>query len=193
MRTFRSLFVVLCVALPVAMVATLSTAQETSSPASTTVAELKPATQDISVGQKVKFTAVVKDASGNKTNATASAWFAAPFDVAGVDESGTVSFFSPGEVLVGAIVGGKTVLTHVIVKNSPVTRIDLEPVQTPLVVGATSRLSAIARSSEGNPRSDVSITWTSSTPEVATVDAAGVVTAVAAPPNGDRCSPVTVA
>lgn len=180
MRTLRNLLAGLCVALLVAMAtAAISTAQEqTSPPTSTKVAELTPATSDISVGQKVKFTAVVKDASGNKTNAPASAWFAAPFDLAGVDESGTVSFFSPGEVLVGAIVGGKTVLTRVMVKPGPVTRIDIEPVKAPLVVGATTKLSAIARSSEGNPRSDVSINWTSSKPDVASVDAAGVVTAI---------------
>jgi len=179
MRTFRSLLAVLCVALVVAMATAISTAQQqTSAPTLTKLVELTPATDDISVGQKVKFTAVVKDASGNKTNAPASAWFAAPFDLAGVDESGTVSFFSPGEVLVGAIVGGKTVLTRVMVKPGPVTRIDIEPVKTPLVVGATTKLSAIARSSEGNPRSDVSINWTSSKPDVATVDAAGVVTAI---------------
>lgn len=175
MRTLRSLLAVLCVALLVAMATTLATAQQTSA----NVAELTPATSDISVGQKVKFTAVIKDASGNKTNAPASAWFAAPFDLAGVDESGTVSFFSPGEVLVGAIVGGKTVLTRVTVKPGPVTRIDIEPLKKPLVVGATTKLSAIARSSEGNPRSDVAINWTSSMPEAATVDAAGVVTAIA--------------
>ena len=64
------------------------------------------------------------------------------------------------------------------VKPGPVTRIDIEPVKTSLVVGATTKLSAVARSSEGNPRSDVSINWTSSTPEVATIDAAGVVTAI---------------
>ncbi len=175
MRTFRSLLVVLCFALLVAMATAISTAQE---PSSTKVAELIPATSDISVGQKVKFTAVVKDAAGNKINAPASAWFAAPFDLAGVDESGTVSFFSPGEVLVGAIVGGKTVLTHVMVKPGPVTRIDIQPVKAPLVVRATTKLSATARSSEGNPRTDVSINWTSSKPDVATVDAAGVVTAI---------------
>ncbi|HEY8187514.1 MAG TPA: Ig-like domain-containing protein [Pyrinomonadaceae bacterium] len=180
MRTFHRLLGAVCIALLVSLTNFISSAQQqTSAPAATTIAELKPATEDISVGQKVKFTAIVIDASGNKTNATASAWFAAPFDLAGVDETGTVSFFNPGEVLVGAIVGGRTVLTHVMVKNSPVTRIDLEPVKTPLVVGATTKLSAIARSSEGNPRSDASITWTSSKPEVATVDAAGVVTAVA--------------
>jgi plastocyanin len=178
MRTLRNLLAVLCVTLLVAMATVAISAAQTSAPTSTKVAELTPATSDISVGQKVKFTAVVKDASGNKTNAPASAWFAAPFDLAGVDESGTVSFFSPGEVLVGAIVGGKTVLTRVMVKPGPVTRIDIEPVKAPLVVGATTKLSAIARSSEGNPRTDVSINWTSSKPDVASVDAAGVVTAI---------------
>ena len=80
--------------------------------------------------------------------------------------------------MVGAIVGGKTVLTRVMVKPGPVTRIDIEPVKAPLLLGATTKLSAVARSSEGNPRTDVSINWASSKPDVATVDAAGVVTAV---------------
>jgi plastocyanin len=171
MRTYRSLIAILCL---VMVTPTILNAQR--SPARVT--ELSPATTDISVGQKVKFTAVIKDASGSSSSAPATAWFAAPFDLAGVDESGTVSFFNPGEVLVGAIVGGKTVLTRVMVKPGPVTRVDVEPVKTPLVVGATTKLSAIARSSEGNPRSDVSINWSSSKPEVATVDAAGVVTAI---------------
>src|SRR4029078_612847 len=89
------------------------------------------------------------------------------------------SFFSPGDVLVGAIVGGKTVLTHVMVKPGPVARIDLDPVKSTLVVGATTKLAATARSSEGNPRSDVSFNWSSSTPAVAMVDAAGGGTALA--------------
>lgn len=176
MRTFRSLLAVLCLALIVTMASAISRAQ---APTPSRVAELTPATSDIVVGQKVKFTAVVKDAAGNKTNSPATAWFAAPFDLAGVDEAGNVSFFSPGDVLVGAIVGGKTVLTHVMVKPGPVTRIDIEPVKVPLVVGATAKLSATARSSEGNPRTDVSINWNSSKPDVATVDAAGVVMAIA--------------
>jgi hypothetical protein len=175
MRRFRSLIVIVGLA-GLVPAAAVSNAQE---PASAKVFELTPATQEISVGQKVKFTAVGKDAAGNKTSAPASAWFAAPFDLAGVDESGTVSFFSPGQVLVGAIVGGKTVLTRVMVKAGPVTRIDIEPIKTALVVGSSTRLAAIVRGSEGNPRSDALITWTSSMPDVATVDAAGVVTAVA--------------
>ena len=176
MRIYRRLLAILCTVLFVAATTAISTAQQ-SAPAK--VAEITPATTDISVGQKVKFSAVLKDANGNKTDAPATAWFAAPFDLANVDDSGTVSFFSPGAVLVGAIVNGKAVLTNVMVKPGPVTRIDVEPVKAPLVVGATAKLAAIARSSEGNPRSDVSINWASSKPGVAAVDGAGVVTAIA--------------
>jgi len=175
MRTFRRLLAILTFTLLTALATPISTAQE---PAATKTAELTPATRDISVGQKVKFTAMAKDAAGNKTSAVATAWFAAPFDLAAVDESGTVSFFSPGEVLVGAVVGGKTVFTRVMVKVGPVTRIDIEPLKTPLVIGANTRLSATPRGSEGNPRGDAALSWTSNKREVATVDGAGVVTAI---------------
>ncbi|HEV7744489.1 MAG TPA: Ig-like domain-containing protein [Pyrinomonadaceae bacterium] len=176
MRTFRTLLGVVCFALLVALATTTSTAQESTSPR----AEIAPATTDISVGQKVKFTAFLKDSAGKKTNAPATAWFAAPFDLAAIDESGTVSFFSPGEVVIGAIVGGKSVLMKVTVKVGPITRVDIEPIERPLVFGANVALAAIARGSEGNPRTDAALSWTSNKPEVALVDEAGVVTAVAA-------------
>lgn len=175
MRHLPRLLAVPCVVLLIALASVSAPAQQQTT---VKVAEVTPATTDISVGQKVKFNATMKDAAGNKTNAPATAWFAAPFDLAGVDESGTVSFFNPGEVMVGAIVGGKPVFTRVMVKAGPVTRIDIEPVKTALVVGAARKLSAVARSSEGNPRSDVSINWNSNKPDVATVDAAGVVTGI---------------
>ncbi|HAF14902.1 MAG TPA: hypothetical protein DCK99_14650 [Blastocatellia bacterium] len=179
MRTFRTLLIVLSFAALVAMATAISTAQEPANTAtSVSTIEITPAKTDITVGQKVKFTAVAKDAAGNVVKATPSTWFAAPFDLAGADESGNVSFFSPGDVLVGAIVGGKPSFIHVMVKPGPVTRIDIEPAKSSLVVGATTKLAAVARTSEGNPRSDVTLNWASSNANVATVDPAGVVTAI---------------
>ncbi len=178
-------------------------AQQASKPAAPVVAsvEISPAPTDIFPGQKVKFTAVAKDASGAVIATPPTTWIAAPFDLAGVDESGTVSFFSPGEVLIGSIVGGKPHFTKVMVKAGPVTKIEISPANPSLVVGATSRLTAVARSAEGNPRNDASVKWSSSLPEVATVDAAGVVTALtpgraqisASSGNGSSNATVTVA
>lgn len=182
MRALKSFLVTLCLAALIATATAISTAQEAApkegTPIVTTVTIL-PASTDISPGQKVKFTTVARDTAGNVITATPSTWFAAPFDLAAADESGTVSFFGPGEVLVGAIVGGKPVFTRVMVKAGPVTQVEIAPVKSGLVVGATTKLSAVARSAEGNPRNDASFKWSSSKPEVATVDAAGVVTAIA--------------
>lgn len=131
------------------------------------------------VGKPLKFTAVAKDEAGNTLDEKASVWFAAPFDVAKADESGTVNFYQPGEVLIGAIVGGKAGFTKVMVKATPVSRIDIAPLSRPMVVGGTMKMSAVARSSNGDPRSDALIAWTSSDPLIASVDAAGMLTGVA--------------
>ena len=181
MRRNRNLLVISCLLTVLALSNSPTLAQQSSSTSSAgkvATFELTPATEDIAVGQKVKFTIVGKDATGKVIDVKPSTWFAAPFDLAGVDEAGTVSFFAPGEVLVGAIVNGKPTFTTVKVKTGPVARIDIDPVNTPLVVGATRKLTTVARGAEGNPRSDVVISWVSSNPSVATVDAAGVVMAV---------------
>jgi hypothetical protein len=181
-HTFRSLLIVSALTIGLTIFTAVSTAQgPVTAPApSAKTLQIIPASPDVSVGQKVKFTVVSKDASGNAVNETASVWFAAPFDLAGADALGNVSFFSPGEVLVGALIGGKPVFTKFTIKPGPVTRVDIEPLKTSLIAGATTKLSAVARSSEGNPRNDAAITWTSSNPEVATVDAAGLVMGISA-------------
>lgn len=179
MRKLRCLLAMICFAILVTAASAISNAQQPTTPAPVIkTIEITPAKPDISVGQKLKFTAVAKDETGKVIEATPSTWFAVPFDLAGADESGTISFFNPGEVLLGAIVGGKPGFIRVMVKPGPVTRIDIEPLKGPLVVGATPKISATARSSEGNPRSDALINWTSSNPAVATVDSAGVVMAL---------------
>ncbi|HEY0006588.1 MAG TPA: Ig-like domain-containing protein [Pyrinomonadaceae bacterium] len=182
MHGFRKLF--LPVLTSIALVASLggsALAQQPQTANATAVAtvEVTPAAPDVSVGQKLKFTATAKDAAGNPLNEKPTAWFAAPFDLARADDDGTVSFFAPGEVLVGALVGGKPGFARFVVKRTPVTRIEIEPLSMPLVVGGTTGLIATARTSEGNPRGDAVINWTSDNPSVATVDAAGVVTGIA--------------
>jgi hypothetical protein len=141
--------------------------------------EITPAKPEIEVGQKIQFSTIVRDEKGQTPSEKATLWFAAPFDLAKADENGNVSFFQPGEVMVGAIVGGKPVFTEVVVKPAPVKTIEIQQPSTPLLVGGTMKLTATTRVASGDPRTDVAVMWTSQTPSIATVDAAGVVIGLA--------------
>ncbi|MEO8435835.1 MAG: Ig-like domain-containing protein [Pyrinomonadaceae bacterium] len=177
----KILLIIVCLsAVPVSL-CSIATAQSPARSTQTGIktVEITPANPDLSVGQKVKFSAVARDVSGKVLSDKAGAWFAVPFDLAKAAEDGTVSFFAPGEVMVGAVVGGKPGFVTVTVKSPPVARVEIEPLRTPLVVGGVSRLIPTALTSGGHPRSNVAISWVSDNPAVATVDAAGVVTGVA--------------
>src|SRR5882724_12811287 len=126
-------------------------AQEASAPQAAKPAsvEVEPKQSEAHIGDKVKFTAVAKDSSGNIIDAKPSSWFADPFDVAGADENGTVVFHQPGEVIVGAVIAGKTGYAHVTVAAPPVVRVDIDPVPGALPVGGTLVLLATPRLTNG--------------------------------------------
>ncbi|HSB09100.1 MAG TPA: Ig-like domain-containing protein [Blastocatellia bacterium] len=160
---------VLCV---IAMIATAALARQQSSPVKTV--EVTPNVTEAEVGQQLKLAAVAKDASGKTIDVKPAAWFAAPFDVAAADSSGNISFLSPGEAQIGAVVSGKVGTIRIRIKPAPVTSIDL-PSTSQIVVGGAMRPSAVARTASGNPRADVAISWSSLNPSIASVDAAGMI------------------
>jgi plastocyanin len=141
--------------------------------------EITPATIDAHVGEKIKFSAVAKDAAGNVLDEKPSVWFAAPFDLAGADESGEVAFHAPGIVTVGAVIAGKAGYATVNIGSPKISSLEIEPLAYPMVVGSAEKLNVISRTSNGEPRTDAAIAWTSEKPSIATVDAAGLVTGVA--------------
>src|SRR5579864_1238533 len=152
--------------------------QATTSVAPASV-EITPKTLDAHVGEKIKFSAAAKDAAGNLIDAKVSVWFAAPFDLAGADDSGEVTFHAPGVVTVGAVIAGKAGYATVNVGTSKVASVEVEPLTHAIVAGSGEKLTAIARTPNGDPRSDAAIQWTSDKPSIASVDAAGFVTGVA--------------
>jgi hypothetical protein len=143
------------------------------------MAEITPSASVAEIGQQVKLKATIKDKNGNAAEQAASVWFAVPFDVASVDETGTVTLYNSGVARVGAIVGGKLVWATITVKPARISRIDIDRLASPLVVGGAIKLSATARAANGNPRSNVQFKWESDNPSVATIDAAGLVTGIA--------------
>ncbi|HYG81606.1 MAG TPA: Ig-like domain-containing protein, partial [Pyrinomonadaceae bacterium] len=168
-------------ALAMSAPASLPAQEPTPSPQGPKVAsvELSPGAAEAVVGQKKSFTVTARDDAGQVVNVKPDMWVVLPVDSGVADEAGNVTFIQPGEVKVVAMVGGRPGLARVMVRPASVARIDVEPAAGPLMAGGTVKLSATPRTSNGDPRNDVAVAWTSDTPSVAVVDAAGFVTGVA--------------
>jgi len=141
--------------------------------------DVTPATAEAEVGQTLPFSAIGIAQDGSRMDAKPSRWLTAPFDSAAANEDGTVTFFSPGLIKVGAIINGKTGFASVTVKPQAPARIEIDAPRSAISIGAGIALSARAVVSSGDPLSDVQYVWRSESPAVATVDAAGFVSAVA--------------
>jgi uncharacterized protein YjdB len=157
----------------------LCTANALAQQAAVQTVEIKASATEAEVGQTLKLTAIAKDAAGNVVNVEPSTYFAGPFDAAAVDDSGNLKLFGPGQVIAGAIVGGKTGFTKIMVKPATIKTVEIKSITTPLVVGGTVQLEATTRIFSGDPRTGVPITWSSDKPAIARVDGGGVVTGIA--------------
>ena len=140
--------------------------------------EVIPAQASAAIGDKVQFKAVGKDSSGNVLPEAVKFWYAAPMDISGSDPSGLVSVFQPGEVIVGALIGGKMGYGLITVGKPHIAKIDVSAPAGELSFGDVAQLVAVPRNPNGDPRTDIALTWTSDSPAIATVDAAGVVHAI---------------
>lgn len=180
-RHWKICLMILIAALMAAKAPRALAQQPQASPAATVIdkVEISPSITEAEVGQQLKFTAIAKDAAGKTLDEKPRAWFAAPFDLAKADDTGTVFFYHPGEVLIGALIGGKPGFMRIMVKPTPVARIEIQSLDAPLVVGGTAKLSTMARAANGDPLENAPINWTSDNPSVATVDAAGIINALA--------------
>jgi len=139
--------------------------------------EVTPGTANAAIGGKLTFTAVAKDKDGNTLPDKVKFWYAAPFDAAGANQNGEISFFQPGEITVGATIGSKIGYARVTVSKPHIARIDVRAPAQALFAGGSHLLHATPRNANGDPRIDISLTWTSENPAVATVDATGLVVA----------------
>ena len=135
--------------------------------------DVTPAQANAAIGDKLQFKAVGKDAAGNPLPDKVEFWFAAPTDLGGSNADGVVSLFGPGEVVVGATIGGTTGYAIVTVSKPHIATIELAP-QIYVMASGTRLLAATPRNKNGDPRTDIALTWTSSDSSIATVDAAGL-------------------
>ncbi|MDQ2664785.1 MAG: Ig-like domain-containing protein, partial [Gemmatimonadota bacterium] len=143
---------------------------------------LAPSSASVEQGETTTLTATVKDANGLTVTDRPVSWASSDEAVATVSSTGVVTGVAPGSATITATSEGKrgtSALTVTAPPAIPVNSVTVSPSQRSLMQGQTTTLTATPRDAKNKVLTGRVVTWTSSNEAVATVSAAGVVTAVA--------------
>ncbi|HXI19997.1 MAG TPA: Ig-like domain-containing protein, partial [Gemmatimonadales bacterium] len=138
---------------------------------------VQPASVTLSAGQTTQLAAALEDAAGNPLNRPVT-WSSSDQAIATVDANGLVTGVAVGDATVSATSEGIQGHAGVTVRVAVGSVVIADPGTDPLEVGLTLQLSATVLDVNGNTLTDRPLTWSSSDAAVATVDDAGLVTAV---------------
>ena len=141
-----------------------------------------PSTANMSVGQPLQLTAVARSASGQVLSLSGRTvtWSTSTPGITSVSSGGLVTALSPGTGIVVVTIDNRQASATLTVKIVPVATVVVSPATATVVVGNTTTLTATPRDIDGQPLYLRTVAWTSSNSARATVNSAGVVTAVSA-------------
>lgn len=150
-----------------------------SPPPRPTTVVVSPATAELaSLGATVQFRAQVNDQNGQAIAGASVTWASGGAAVATVNSAGLVTAAGNGTATVSATAGSASGTATVTVAQRVSAVAVMPPPADSVVAGDTLRLSAEAFDANGHPVAGAEFEWSSSDAAVATVDAAGLVTAV---------------
>ena len=154
--------------------ATVAVRQEVS-----TVA-VSPAADTLVAGDTLRLAAVARDANGHAvTGVNEFSWASSDTAVAVVDEAGLATGVGTGEVEITATSSGVTGRAELVVVPPAPTTVTVTPDTVVFTaLGDTMRLTAEVRDQLGRAFEAEAVVWASGDTLVATVDSAGLVTAV---------------
>src|SRR5207245_1702370 len=130
---------------------------------------VSPTAPNVYVGGTVQLTATPKDAAGNALSGRAITWASSNPAVATASAGGLVTGVAAGSATITATSEGKSGSATTSVANVPVASVVISPITAVVLVGQAVQLTATLKDAAGNVLSGRSVTWTSSTPGVATV------------------------
>ena len=162
---------------------TVTTAQISVTPATVVSIIISPSTATIAKGTSQQFTATATLTDGTTQDlSSAVVWSSSDSTVVSINASGSAQGVGTGAVTLSATFGGVTASTGTI-NGSPATvaSLTISPASASVVAGGTQQFAATATYTD-NTSGDVSTstTWSSSNTAVATVNGAGLGSAITA-------------
>ena len=143
-----------------------------------TTITVTPATADLAaLGATVQLSAQVQDQNGQTMAGATVTWASSAVAVATASASGLVTAAANGRATITATAGEASGNAAVTVRQM-VSTVDLDLDSATVVTGDTLRLSAAATDANGHAVAGAAIEWSSSAPQVATVDASGLMRGV---------------
>lgn len=139
---------------------------------------VRPSPDTLGVGTDATLTATLRDAAGLLLANRNVAWNSTNVQVATVSSTGVVTALSPGNTLISAVSEGKVGSANIVVLARLASTVTLTPSSSTIIVGNTLQLTSQVTDPYGNILNNKSITFISDKGAVATVTAAGLVTAI---------------
>ena len=147
---------------------------------------ISPSAPSVQVANIVQFTASTRDASGNSLSGRTISWSSSNTAVATISAAGVAGGVTAGTVTITATsegVSGQTSLTVTTTAPPPpppVATVAVSLGSSSVTTGQSTQATAVLKDAGGNVLTGRTISWSSSNTAVATVNASGAVTSVAA-------------
>lgn len=139
-----------------------------------TVTMASPGTH-LGVGATIQFSATPRDAAGQPLVRVVG-WSSSDTTVATVSATGLVTGVSPGNVVISATCEGKTTSDALVVEYESVASVAVDPSTAAVGAGLAVQLTAHVIGTSGDTLVNRVVTWSSSAPNIASVDTNGLVT-----------------
>ncbi len=136
--------------------------------------DITPDPAFVDVGANEQLSATVYGDNDTVMNGRTIEWSSSDESIVTVDEEGQITGVAEGQATIRAKATGVTGTVDVTVRE-PVDHIKLDQTDATIDVTDTVQLGALVIDVNDKPRDDCTVTWTSSKPEVASVDDSGLV------------------
>lgn len=136
------------------------------------------AQSSITVGTATTASATLRSASNDVLTGRAILWTSSNPAVATINMSGAITALTPGTTTITAASDGQSGAILLTVTPVPVASVVVTLAQTTIIVGANTSATATLRGAGNELLTGRSVSWTTSNPAVASVNASGLVTAL---------------
>jgi len=134
-------------------------------------------TLGIGIGEQYTATAIYSDGS-TQDLVSGVTWTSSAPGVASINSSGLATTVGAGSATITAKVGSLTDTTQLTVVAANLVSISVTPTPSSIAVGTAQQFSAVGSFNDGSTQLLTSVTWSSSSSSVATINSSGLATAV---------------